>query len=35
MENVKKQRKTAEGERIDISRKLEISKEHFIQRWVQ
>ena len=34
--NAKKQRKTIEMERLEISsRKLEISREHFIQRWAQ
>ena len=34
--NAKKQRKTTEGERLEISsRKLEISREHFMQRWAQ
>ena len=33
--NAKKQRKTIEWERLDISsRKLEIPREHFMQRWV-
>ena len=32
----KKQRKTIEWERLDISsRKLEIPREHFMQRWTQ
>ena len=32
----KKQRKTIEWKRLEISsRKLEIPREHFIQRWVQ
>ena len=36
MNNAKKYRKTIEGKRLEISsRKLEISKEHFIQRWAQ
>ena len=31
-----KQRKTIEWERLEISsRKLEISREHFMQRWAQ
>ena len=34
--NAKKQRKTIEWERLEISsRKLEIPEEHFIQRWAQ
>ena len=34
--NAKKQRKTAEWERIEISsRKLEIPREYFMQRWAQ
>ena len=34
--NAKKLRKTTEGERLEISsRKLEISREHFMQRWAQ
>ena len=34
--NAKKQRKTIESERLEISsRKLEIPREHFIQRWAQ
>ena len=34
--NAKKQRKTIEWERLELSsRKLEISGEHFIQRWAQ
>ena len=34
--NAKKQRKTKEWERLAIfSRKLEISREHFMQRWAQ
>ena len=34
--NAKKQRKTTEWERLEISsRKLEIPREHFMQRWVQ
>ena len=36
MINAKKQKKTIEWEIIEISsRKLEISREHFMQRWVQ
>ena len=36
MNSAKKQRKTSEEERLEISsRKLEISKENFIQRWAQ
>ena len=36
MNNAKKQRKTTEGEILEISSiKLEILKEHFIQRWAQ
>ena len=32
--NAKKQRKTVEWERLEISsRKLEIPREHFLQRW--
>ena len=34
--NAKKERKTIEWERLEISsRKLEIPKEHFMQRWAQ
>ena len=34
--NAKKQRKTTEWERLDISsRKLEIPREHFMQRWAR
>ena len=34
--NAKKQRKTIEWERLEISsRKLEILREHFMQRWAQ
>ena len=34
--NAKKQRKTIEWERLEISSsKLEIPREHFMQRWVQ
>ena len=34
MINAKKQRKTTEQERLEISsRKLEIPREHFMQRW--
>ena len=34
--NTKKQRKTTEWERLEISsRKLEIPREHFMQRWAQ
>ena len=34
--NAKKQRKTIEWERLEIlSRKLEIPREHFMQRWAQ
>ena len=34
--NAKKQRKTIESERLEISsRKLEIPREHFTQRWAQ
>ena len=34
--NAKKQRKTTEWERLEISsRKLEIPKEYFMQRWAQ
>ena len=34
--NAKKQRKTTEWERLEISsRKLEILREHFMQRWAQ
>ena len=34
--NAKKQRKTIELERLEISsRKLEISREHFMQKWAQ
>ena len=34
--NAKKQRKTIEGERLEMSsRKLEISREHFMQGWAQ
>ena len=34
--NAKKERKTSEWERLEISsRKLEISREHFMQRWAQ
>ena len=34
--NAKKQRKTTEWERQEISsRKLEISREHFMQRWAR
>ena len=36
MTNAKKQRKTIEWERREISsRKLEIAREHFMQRWAQ
>ena len=36
MINAKKQKKTIEWERVEISsRKLEISREHFMQRWAQ
>ena len=36
MINAKKQRKIIEWERLEISsRKLEISREHFMQRWAQ
>ena len=36
MNNAKKQRKTTEGNRLEIpSGKLEISREHFAQRWIQ
>ena len=36
MINAKKQRKTTEWERLEISsRKLEIPREHFMQRWAQ
>ena len=36
MINVKKKKKTIEGERLEISsRKLEIPREHFMQRWEQ
>ena len=32
--NTKKYRKTIEGERLEIfSRKLEIPREHYVQRW--
>ena len=35
-DNAKKERKTTEWERLEISsRKLEIPREHFIQKWVQ
>ena len=33
--NAKKWRKTMEWERLDISRKLETRREHFMQRWAQ
>ena len=34
--NAKKERKTTEWERLEISsRKLEIPREHFMQRWAQ
>ena len=34
--NAKKQRKTTEWERLEIfSRKLEIPREHFMQKWAQ
>ena len=34
--NAKKERKTTEWERLEISsRKLEIPKEHFMQRWAR
>ena len=33
--NEKKERKTIEWETLEISRKLELSREHFIQRWAQ
>ena len=33
--NAKKSRKTTEWERLEISRKLEIPREHFMQRWAQ
>ena len=34
--NAKKKRKTTEGERLEISsRKLDISKKYFIQKWAQ
>ena len=36
MINAKKKRKTIERERLEISsRKLEIPREHFMQRWAQ
>ena len=36
MNNAKKQRKTTEWGRLEISsRKLEIPREHFMQRWAQ
>ena len=36
MNNAKKWKKATEGERLEISsRKLEISKEHVMQRWAQ
>ena len=36
MINAKKQRKTTEWERLEISsRKLEIPRKHFMQRWAQ
>ena len=36
MNNAKKQRKTAEWERLEISsRKLEIPREHFMQTWAR
>ena len=36
MNNAKKQRKATEWERLEISsKKLEITREHFMQRWVQ
>jgi len=35
MNNAKKQRKTIEWERLEISRKLEKPREHFMQRWTQ
>ena len=36
MNNAKKQRKTTEWERLEISlRKLEIPREHVMQRWAQ
>ena len=35
-DHAKKQRKTIEWERLEISsRKLEIPREHFMQRWAQ
>ena len=33
--SAKKQRKTIKWERLEISRKLEIPREHFMQRWAQ
>ena len=36
MNNAKKQRKTIEWERLEISsRKLEIPREHFLQKWTK
>ena len=36
MSNTKKQKKIIEWERLEISsRKLEILREHFMQRWTQ
>jgi len=35
MNSSNKWRKTTEQERLAISRKFEIPKEHFIQRWAQ
>ena len=33
--DAKKQRKMIEWERLEISKKLEIPREHFMQRWAQ
>ena len=35
MNTAKKRRKTIKGERLEISRKLEISREYFMQVWAQ
>ena len=36
MNNAKKYKKAIEGERLEISsRKLEISRKHFMQRWAR
>jgi len=35
MNNAKKKRETIERERLEISRKLEISREYFMQVWAR